>query len=57
MARALADSHHPVRLTMFEGGSHGMPEFPDEAFAATRGWFDRYLRDGRKWPDLKPHGR
>jgi hypothetical protein len=42
---------------MFEGGSHGMPEFPDEAFAATRGWFDRYLRDGRKWPDLKPHGR
>jgi hypothetical protein len=42
---------------MFEGGSHGMPEFSGESLAATRAWFDGYLRDGRKWPDLRPPGQ
>jgi len=56
MAKALAESEHPVRLILYEGGSHGVPEFQSDADAATRAWLDKYVRDGQKWPDLKPHG-
>ena len=56
LARALAATEHPVRFLLYEGGSHGVPEFAAERDAAVRGWLDAYLRDGRKWPDLKPHG-
>jgi dipeptidyl aminopeptidase/acylaminoacyl peptidase len=57
MAHALAESKHPVRLIVYEGGSHGVPEFAAERFAAERAWFDKYVRDGKAWPDLKPHGQ
>ncbi len=56
MARALFEAKRPMRLVMFEGGSHGLPEFFDERNALIRSWLDAYVRDGRKWPDLNPHG-
>jgi dipeptidyl aminopeptidase/acylaminoacyl peptidase len=56
MARALTAAKHPVRFMMFEGGSHGVPEFDGERNAAMRAWLDAYLRDGKPWPDLNPHG-
>jgi dipeptidyl aminopeptidase/acylaminoacyl peptidase len=56
MARALMDAKHPVRFVMFEGGSHGVPEFAAERDELMHEWLDAYVRDGKKWPDLKPHG-
>jgi dipeptidyl aminopeptidase/acylaminoacyl peptidase len=56
MARALYEARRPMRLVMFEGGSHGVPEFAEEKNTLIRSWFDGYVRDGRNWPDLKAHG-
>jgi len=56
MARALYTANRPVRFVMYEGGSHGVPEFAAVRDALMRSWLDDYLRDGKKWPDLKPHG-
>lgn len=56
MARALFEAKRPMRLVMYEGGSHGLPEFSDERNALIRSWLDAYVRDSRKWPDLNPHG-
>ena len=56
MARALYEARRPMRLVMYEGGSHGVPEFAEEKYALIRSWFDGYVRDGRKWPDLNAHG-
>jgi dipeptidyl aminopeptidase/acylaminoacyl peptidase len=57
MARALYLAKRPIRLVMFEGGSHGVPEFAAERDAQIRAFLDTYLRDGSKWPDLTPHGK
>lgn len=57
MARALYQAKIPFRFVMFEGGSHGLPEFSAERSAMMREWIDRYVRDGQKWPDLNPHGQ
>jgi dipeptidyl aminopeptidase/acylaminoacyl peptidase len=56
MARALYDAKRPFRLVMYEGGSHGVPEFQQERAALVRSWLDAYVRDGKTWPDLAPHG-
>jgi dipeptidyl aminopeptidase/acylaminoacyl peptidase len=56
MSRALLDARIPFRLVMFEGGSHGDPEFADEQERMEIDWFNRYLRDGAPLPDLTPHG-
>lgn len=56
MARGLLEARHPVRLVMFEGGAHGVPEFGQDRDALMRQWLDNYLRDGKKWPDPAPHG-
>ncbi len=42
---------------VFEGGDHGLSEFRDEVDAAVGAWLDRYVRDGKSWPSLEPHGR
>lgn len=56
MAHALYAAKHPVRFVMYEGASHGVPEFSSERDALMHSWLDAYLRDGKKWPDLTPHG-
>lgn len=55
MARALYEAKRPMRLVMYEGGSHGVPEFAAQRNALMQAWLDDYLRDGKK-PDLTPHG-
>jgi hypothetical protein len=42
---------------LFEGGDHGLNEFNDEVDEMTKQWFDKYLKQGQKLPDLKMHGR
>lgn len=56
LVRALYSTQQPLRFVMYEGGSHGVPEFEEERNALVRSWLDYYVRDVKKWPDLKPHG-
>ena len=46
----------PYRLIMYEGGDHGLMEYRKESNAAIINWFDRYVKNGEKLPNLKPHG-
>ncbi len=57
MAEALLEIQHPFRLMIFEGGDHGLSEFRAEVDDAAGAWLDRYVRDGKTWPSLEPHGR
>lgn len=56
MAHALYVAKHPFRLLMLEGGDHGLREYRTEVDRATREFLDTYVRDGRSWPSLEPHG-
>ena len=56
MADALYAAKHPFRLLMLEGGDHGLREYRSEVDRATREFLDAYVRDGRAWPSLEPHG-
>ena len=47
----------PHRLVLFEGGNHGLREFRKEVDDMTKKWFDDYLKNDKKLPDLNPHGR
>jgi dipeptidyl aminopeptidase/acylaminoacyl peptidase len=55
-AEKLHKSDHPFRLVVFEGGQHSLIEFRREYIHQTIDWFNAYVRDGKKWPDLEPHG-
>ena len=41
---------------MYEGGDHGLSEFRKESNAQIIDWFERYVKNGEKLPNLKPHG-
>ncbi len=56
MAEALYRHRHPFRLLMLEGGDHALSEHRELADRATREFLDAYVRDGKTWPDLEPHG-
>jgi len=57
MAARLFELRRPVRFVLFEGGDHLLHEHFLEAWLLIVDWFDRYVRDGRPWPSLEPHGR
>jgi hypothetical protein len=57
MASALYASRHPFRFVFFEGGDHELREYQEEVEALIKAWLDRYVRDGKPWPSLEPHGR
>ncbi len=46
----------PYRLKIFEGGDHGISEFRDEVDKDVLNWFDRYLKNEEKLPDMTFHG-
>ncbi len=56
LVQKLYAAKHPTRFILYEGADHGIREFRVESFAEKRRFFDRYLRDGEKWPSLDPHG-
>ncbi len=56
MAQALYACQHPFRLIMLEGADHYFTEYRDEVDLATRLFLDTYVRDGKPWPSLVPHG-
>jgi len=57
MADVLFSEKHPFRLVFFEGGDHGLSEYREEVDRLVGDWLDRYVRDGKSWPSLEPHGR
>lgn len=56
MATRLFELRHPFRLVMYEGGDHGLTEWRPERNQAVFEFLDRYVRDGKPWPPLEPHG-
>ena len=56
MVSALYKSKQPFRFVFFEGGDHGLTEYQGEVNRLTKDWLDRYVRDRKPWPSLKPHG-
>jgi dipeptidyl aminopeptidase/acylaminoacyl peptidase len=57
MASALYTSQHPFRFVFFEGGDHELSEYRAEVESLVQAWLDHYVRDGKPWPSLEPHGR
>ncbi|MEN8122537.1 MAG: prolyl oligopeptidase family serine peptidase [Bacteroidota bacterium] len=57
LSAAFIKAQIPHRLVLFEGGDHGLNEFDDEVNEMAKQWFDNYLKDGKKLPDLTPHGK
>ena len=57
LSKAFIANKIPHRLVLFEGGNHGLSEFNTEVDAMTKQWFDDYLKNDKKLPDLNPHGR
>ncbi len=57
MVRKLYEIKHPVRFEFFEGGQHSLIEYNDEVNHVARNFLDTYVRDGKKWPSLDPHGK
>ena len=57
LSKAFIKYKVPHRLVMFEGGNHGLSEFNDETDEMIKKWFNDYLKNNKKLPDLSPHGR
>lgn len=57
LAEAFNNAKVPYRLLMLEGGDHGLNEHNEEVDRQVRLWFDRFVKNGEKTPDLEPHGR
>jgi len=56
MADALLEARHPFRLVLFEGGDHHLTEHAAEENRLSLDWLDTYVRDGKPWPSVEPHG-
>ena len=46
----------PFRFILYEGGQHSLIEHRADYYSQLINWFNYYLRDGKHWPDLNPHG-
>jgi dipeptidyl aminopeptidase/acylaminoacyl peptidase len=46
----------PYRLVIFEGSDHGITQHKEEVNTQVIQWFNRFLKDKEKVPDMKPHG-
>ena len=57
MAKAFQKNSIPYRLVMFEGSDHGITEYKTEVNQMIKNWFDRYLKNDEKLPNLVPHGK
>lgn len=47
----------PYRLIVFEGGDHGISEHKNEVNEQVLKWFDKYLKNDEKLPNMEYHGR
>ena len=56
LVQKLYESKHPVRFILYEVADHGIREFLYQSFSEEKRHFDYYLRDGKKLPNMEPHG-
>lgn len=47
----------PYRLTVFEGGDHGLSEYRTEFYQNLTNWFDKYVKNEAPLPNMEYHGR
>lgn len=57
MSIKLYENKVPHRLIMYEGADHDIGEFMNQFHKQAINWFERFLKNGEKLPDLKPHGK
>lgn len=57
LALELEKNRVPYRLIIFEGGDHGIFEHKKEVNEQVLKWFDKYLKNDTKLPNMKYHGR
>jgi dipeptidyl aminopeptidase/acylaminoacyl peptidase len=56
IAKKFYEVKQPFRLIIYEGAQHGLREYRSDFFRQMLNWFDFYVRDGKQWPSLEPHG-
>ncbi|WP_044402739.1 S9 family peptidase [Lacinutrix sp. Hel_I_90] len=47
----------PYRLTIFDGGDHGITEYKEEVNEDVISWFDRFLKADAVLPNMEYHGK
>lgn len=47
----------PYRLKIFEGGDHGLSEHKSEVSEDVKLWFERFLKNDERLPNMEYHGR
>lgn len=57
MSQELYKNKVPYRLILFEGADHVLSEVKDEYSRQILEWFDRFVKNKEKLPNLKSHGR
>lgn len=56
LVQKLYVAKQPMRFILYEGGQHSMIEHVKDLYTQMLSWFNDYLRDGKKLPDLNLHG-
>ncbi len=57
MSRDLFDKQIPHRFILFDGADHSLTEYKNEYRRQSIGWFERFLKDNEKLPNMKLHGK
>jgi dipeptidyl aminopeptidase/acylaminoacyl peptidase len=56
LVNKLYKAKQPMHFILYEGGQHSLAEHRADYYAQLMAWFNKYLRDRERWPDLAPHG-
>lgn len=56
LAHKLQENKKPYRLIMYEGADHGLTEVYEHYTSEAINWFNRFIKNKEKFPNLKPHG-
>ena len=56
LALKFDEARIPYRLIIFEGADHGLREFRKEFYSNMINWFDKYLKNQHKYPNMDYHG-
>lgn len=56
LAQRFDELRIPYRLKIFEGADHSISQFREEVDEDVLNWFNAYLKEGRKIPNMEYHG-
>lgn len=57
MSEKLIENKVPHRLIIFEGADHRISEYRQDYIKNVLEWFDRFVKNGEKLPDMNLHGK